>query len=694
MSVRVNRLAQESSPYLRQHQHNPVDWYPWGDEALARARREDKPILLSVGYSACHWCHVMERESFENPAIAALMNEHFISIKVDREERPDLDTIYMNAVQMLTGSGGWPLTVFLTPTGEPFYGGTYFPPEDRYGRPGFPRVLESLAKTWRESRDEVGRATDQLRTGLDKLSRFESNAGALQPETIARGAERLLQHCDPEDGGIGDAPKFPNVPAFALLLRRWLATRRPEILDAVTKTLTAMARGGIYDQLGGGFHRYSVDRVWLVPHFEKMLYDNAQLVPLYLDAYLVTGDPLYRDVARETFAYLLREMTHPEGGFYSTQDADTEGEEGKTYLWRMEEIRQLLDADTADVVCRYYQVDEVGNFAEPGHHERKSILNVKLTRDELARMFRRERSEVDALLERGRETLLAARDRRPQPGLDDKILTSWNALAIRAFVRGAAVLDDSRLLDAAVRGAAFVDKYLTRDDGRLLRTWKEGVARYPAYLDDHAFFAAACLDLFASTGDTHHLATARRLAQTLVRDFGDAEYGGFFFTAADHEQLVDRPKVLFDGSLPSGNAVAIETLLRLADLDDDTALRATAERSLQLFGTQLEKQPFGTAYLLGVLDDFLRGPTDVVIAGSRAAADTQALQRAAHGVYLPGATVLIADPSEGSGDGGPIVLRDKLPVAGRAAAYVCRGFTCSAPVTDPAQLAKLLRTGA
>ena len=690
MSVRVNRLAGESSPYLRQHQHNPVDWYPWCDEALERARREDKPILLSIGYSACHWCHVMERESFENPAIAALMNASFVCVKVDREERPDLDTIYMNAVQMLTGSGGWPLTVFLTPAGEPFYGGTYFPPEDRYGRPGFPRVLETLARAWRDSRDEVTRSTQQLMAGLGKLSRFDAKPDALHPDTVARGAERLLQHCDPDEGGIGDAPKFPNVPVFALLLRHHQATRRPELLQAVTRTLTAMARGGIHDQLGGGFHRYSVDAHWLVPHFEKMLYDNVQLAPLYLDAFLVTGDPLYRVVARATFDYLLREMTHPEGGLYSTQDADTEGEEGKTYLWRIEEIRSLLDAETADILCRYYQVDEAGNFAEPGQHERKSILNVKLTRDELARLFGKDRTELDAILERGRRTLLDARNRRPQPGLDDKILTSWNALAIRAFVRGAAVLDDPKLLDAAVRCAAFVARFSTRDDGRLLRTWKDGVARYPAYLDDHAFLAAASLDLFAATGDARHLSIARRLVAILREDFADDEQGGFYFTARDHEQLVDRPKVLFDGSIPSGNAVAIETLLRLAHLDDDAAMRDTAEKALRLFGTQLEKQPFGTAYLLGVLDDYLRGPTDVVIAGSRSAADTRALVRAAQTVYVPNGTVLVRDP-DAPEDGGPAVLRDKAQVGGQATAYVCRGFTCSPPVTDPAALEHLLR---
>ena len=689
MSDRANRLAKESSPYLRQHQFNPVDWYPWGDEALERARREDKPILLSIGYSACHWCHVMERESFENDAIAAAMNESFVNVKVDREERPDLDTIYMNAVQMLTGSGGWPLTVFLTPAGEPFYGGTYFPPEDRYGRPGFPRVLASIAQAYRERRDEVARSSAQLMTALGRLSEFEASAGALHADTVARAAERLLQHHDTEHGGIGDAPKFPNVPVIALFLRQHQASGRPELLAAVTRTLTRMAHGGIYDHLAGGFHRYSVDAQWLVPHFEKMLYDNAQLVPLYLDALVVTGDDGYRTVARETLDYMRSEMTHPEGGFYSTQDADTEGEEGKTYLWRKEEIERLLAPDDAEIFCRFYQVDEVGNFAEPGHRERKSILNVKLDRDQLARMFRRDRAAIDDALARSRATLLAERRRRPQPGLDDKVLTSWNALAIRAFVRGALVLDDSSLLDVALRASRFVDTHLTRD-GRLLRTWKDGVARYAAYLDDHAFLAAARLDLFEATGDQAHLDAARRLAAILMSDFADPEQGGFFFTARDHEQLVDRPKVVYDGSLPSGNAVAIETLLRLGHLTGQQDLHEFAERSLRLFGSQMEKQPFGTAYLLGVLDDYLRGPTDVVVAGARDADDTRALVRAARGVYVPGVSVLVADPACGS-DGAPEVLRDKRPVAGHAAAYVCRGFTCSAPVVDAASLVGALR---
>jgi uncharacterized protein YyaL (SSP411 family) len=685
MSARANRLVHEQSPYLRQHAHNPVDWYPWGAEALDKARREDRPILLSIGYSACHWCHVMERESFENEDIAAVMNRDFVNVKVDREERPDLDTVYMNVVQMLTGAGGWPLTVFLTPQGEPFYGGTYFPPVDRYGRPGFPRVLEAMARAYRDSRGEVANATRQLGEGLKRLSEFEAKREALQPETVARAAEALLGHADREHGGIGGAPKFPNVPVLALFLRRWHATRRPELLDAVTLALTRMARGGIYDQLGGGFHRYSVDAQWLVPHFEKMLYDNAQLVPLYLDAHLATGEPLFRRIAVETLDYVLREMTHPEGGFFSAQDADSEGEEGKFFLWRYEELERLLPADDVDLVRRYYQVDEVGNFAEPGQHERKSILNVRLTTDELARAFRLDLADVERRLARAREVLLAERAKRVWPGRDDKVLTSWNALAIRAFVRAATVLGEPRYLEAALRASAFLERSSTRPGARLLRTWKDGVAKYDAYLDDYAFLAAARLDLFAATGDPAHLASARNLAGALLERFADAESGGFFFTAADHEELIDRPKTVFDGSIPSGNSVAAEVLLRLSRIVGDARYRAAAERTLVIFGAQMEKQPFGTAYLIGVLDELLTPPPEVVIVGAPADERTRSLAAAAESVFVPSKLVLVSDPAREGADAVEI-LRGRNAVGGRATAYVCRDLTCSPPLHEPDEL--------
>ena len=692
MSRQSNRLAGETSPYLRQHAHNPVDWYPWGPEALARARREDRPILLSIGYSACHWCHVMERESFENDSIAALMNEQFVSIKVDREERPDLDTIYMNAVQMLTGAGGWPLTVFLTPEGKPFFGGTYFPPEDRYGRPGFPRVLAGVAHAYRESREQVDQNVTALMAGLERLSSFTPDPAAPSRDIVTRAAEALLSHADPENGGIGNAPKFPNVPAFALWLRCSALDQRPEMAEVLRRTLSRMARGGIYDHLGGGFHRYSVDAHWLVPHFEKMLYDNAQLVPLYLDAFVATGDPLYRQVAVETLGYLLDEMRHPDGGFYSAQDADTDGEEGKTYLWRLEEIQGLLPPEIADVLTRYYQVDEVGNFAEPGH-ERKSILHVRLERDDLARLFSLDRATVDRLLESGRRELLAARRRRPQPALDDKILTSWNALVIRALVRAHRVLRDDRYRDAAEAAADFLRTRLTRPDGRLMRSWREGRASYDGYLDDHAVVAAAELDLFETTGARSHLERARALAEMLVSRFADRQIGGFFFTAIDHEALIDRPKVVFDGSLPSGNAIALETLIRIERLTGDESNRDLVERSFALFAPQMRAQPFGTASLIGVLDEYLGGGVDVVVVGDRSDPRTQALLDATNRVFTPNLSLLTVDPADPD-DGRPLPAQGKPAAEGVPTAYVCHSFRCSPATVEPGELEGALREAA
>ena len=690
MDRKPNRLVDEQSPYLRQHAWNPVDWYPWGNEALERARRENRPILLSIGYSACHWCHVMERESFEDESIARSMNDGFVNIKVDREERPDLDAIYMNVVQMLTGSGGWPLTAFLDPDGKPFYAGTYFPPEDRYGRPGFPRVLAAVLDAYHQKRPELGQTTAKLLEGLGKLSRFQENGSALRRETFAAAAENLLSHHDGENGGLGTAPKFPNVPAFTLLLRAYRETNRSDFLAAFEKTLDGMAHGGVYDQLAGGFHRYSVDEHWLVPHFEKMLYDNAQLVPLYLDGYLATGKPLYREIAADTLDYLRNEMTHPEGGFYATQDADTEGEEGQTYLWRLEEIRELLDDSLAELVVRYYQVDEVGNFAEPGQSERKSILHVKLSLEEMGRLFDKEPQEIRELLEQAKRILLDARNKRPQPGRDEKVLTSWNALAIRAFVQGSLALGVPDYLKAAERAASFLENHLRDESGRLLRTCKDGVAKYEAYLDDYAFYAAAMLDLFEATGKPDYLQSARQLCDTLLADFLDPSTGGFFFTASGHEQLIDRPKIAFDSSIPAGNAVATESLLRLGRLLGDESYSNPARQTLALFGTLLEQQPLGLAYLLGVLDDELRGPTDVVIVGPPDHPDTTNLLAVTREVYAPEQSVFVVDPN-GTDAFVPAPVRGKTAAGDRPRAYVCRNFSCSAPVEEPEKLAALLR---
>ncbi|MFM7735264.1 MAG: thioredoxin domain-containing protein [Alphaproteobacteria bacterium] len=685
-----NRLAREQSPYLRQHAHNPVDWYPWGPDALDRARREDKPILLSIGYSACHWCHVMERESFEDEAIAARMNRDFVCIKVDREERPDLDTVYMNAVQMLSGSGGWPLTVFLSPDGRPFYGGTYYPPEDRWGRPGFPRVLESLATAWRDRRDEVHAASGRLLDAMARLSVFEQDDSALRPETVARGAEAILGHVDRARGGLGSAPKFPNVGAFHLLLRRHRATGRPELLDAVRLTLDRMADGGIHDQLGGGFHRYSTDAEWLVPHFEKMLYDNAQLVPLFLDSHLVCGSTLHRDAAIATLDWMRREMANGDG-FASAQDADSEGEEGLFYTWRIEEIENLLSPDEAAVLTRRYRVDSDGDFAEPGQAIRRSILHVGPTLAEIAVEIARPEREVATLLESARRKLLAAREKRTWPGRDDKVLTAWNALAIRAFARGAAVLDRPDLLEVALRADAFLERELVSGDGRLLRTWNEGVARYDATLEDHALLASARIDLFAATGDPAHLERARRLADAMLERFHDDAGGGFFLTASDGEALVDRPKPAFDGSIPSGNAAAAEALQRLGRVTGVTRYTDAAREVMRTFGGPLLRQPLGMAHLLAVLDDELRGPSEVVVAGPPNDPATRALLAAAHAAWEPGRETFLVD-TERRDATLPEAVSGKSTVDGRPAAFVCRGQACLAPVTSPGALRAFLVT--
>jgi uncharacterized protein YyaL (SSP411 family) len=523
---RSNRLIDESSPYLRQHAHNPVDWYPWGDEAFAKARAENKPVFLSVGYSACHWCHVMERESFENDEIAALMNELFVNVKVDREERPDVDQIYMNAVQLLTGRGGWPMSVFLTPEGEPFYGGTYFPPEERHGMPGFPRVLKAIAQAYREKPEDVQRTAGQLINALAQMDEREAVAEPPTASIVADAAAKLAQAYDETNGGLGEAPKFPNTSAFEVFLRVARTSGDHRFLDMVLHTLRKMAHGGIYDQLGGGFHRYSVDARWLVPHFEKMLYDNAQLVPLYLSAYQASGDAFFARIARETLDYVVREMRDAEGGFYSTQDADSEGIEGKFFVWDAAEARALLGDEAADLACRYWDITDVGNF------EDHNILHVTLEVEQLAKLFgRNDVEEVRGILADARAKLFAARAQRVRPGLDDKILTAWNGLMISAFARGAEVLGEPIYADVAVAAVEFIENKLLRGD-RLLSTYKDGRAKLNGYLDDYAFIAAALIDVFELTQARAYLSRAVALIDAAVRHFWDDSGGGFYFTSA------------------------------------------------------------------------------------------------------------------------------------------------------------------
>ena len=678
-----NRLARETSPYLLQHAHNPVDWFPWGPEAFARAREENKPILLSVGYSACHWCHVMERESFESPEIAGLMNRLFVNVKVDREERPDVDDVYMKAVQMLTGRGGWPMTVFLTPEGKPFYGGTYFPPADRHGLPGFPRVLEAVSRAFRERPEDVAKSVGQLLTGLARSEQARATEHPLDPNLPRRAAEALLAHVDRTEGGLGGAPKFPHGSAFQLFLRQHRATGNAALLEAVRLTCERMANGGMYDQIGGGFHRYTVDAHWLVPHFEKMLYDNAQLPRLYLEAYQVAGEAAFLRTAEETLDYVLRDMRHPAGGFYSATDADSEGEEGKYFVWTPAEVSRLVDPSDVELVCRYWDISEEGNF------EGKSIAHVTLSVEQTARMFGRTPADTAEALERARQRLLAARAGRIAPARDEKILTSWNGLMIGTLAEAGRVTGAARFLAAAVEAADFIWTHV-RSGGKLLHGWTSGQAKHGAYLDDHAFLASAFLDLYEATGDREHLARARELIAALDARFHDDAGGGYFFTGHDEEQLIARSKPGADGSLPSGNTVAAHALLRLHHLTGGAGHRQRAEEILRLFHDEAAENPFAYATYLQALELYLEGPTEVVVVGARGQTEAESLWAEVARVYLPHRVLVAAAPGEAD----PLApARERPPVNERATAYECRHFACSAPVTEPGELARLLQPG-
>ncbi|HKX30923.1 MAG TPA: thioredoxin domain-containing protein [Blastocatellia bacterium] len=672
----TNRLIDETSPYLLQHAHNPVDWYPWSEEALERARREDRPILLSIGYSACHWCHVMEHESFENDSIAAIMNENFVNIKVDREERPDLDAIYMNAVQMMTRSGGWPMTVFLTPDGRPFYGGTYFPPDDRYGRPGFPRLLVAIAEAYRERRDEIEESARGLLTELKKLDHAVPQPGALAPEMLDQAAAVLLQQLDPVHGGFGGQPKFPPSMTLTFLLRQHHRTQDPAVLEAVELTLKKMAKGGMYDQLGGGFHRYSVDERWLVPHFEKMLYDNALLSRIYLDAFLATGDEFYRRIATETLDYVRREMTDPSGGFYSTQDADSEGEEGKFFVWTPQELEALLGAEDARLFGRYYDVSAMGNFE--GH----SILHVDDEPEVIAKLMKVEPARLAEALERGRRILFEAREKRIKPGRDEKMLTAWNGLMLRSFAEAARALDRPDYLETAVKNAEFLLTHLQRE-GRLLRTHRDGQSKLNAYLEDYSYLIDGLLALYEATFDRRWFAEADRLTGIMLDQFWDAERGGFFFTSEDHEQLITRAKDFFDNAVPAGNSVAAQVLIRLSLFTGEARYRESAEVLFKLMRTAMTRMPSAFGHLLSALDLALAAPHEIAIIGHPEAPETRALIDAVFNRYLPNRVVALAVPGDDQAAGRIKLLENRQQVGGRATAYVCHNFHCQLPVNDP-----------
>ncbi len=671
----TNRLIHETSPYLLQHAHNPVEWYPWGEEALERAKREQKPILLSIGYSACHWCHVMERESFENEDIAAVMNELFVNIKVDREERPDLDEIYMNAVQIMTRHGGWPMTVFLTPNLKPFYGGTYYPPEDRYGRPGFPKVMHAVAEAFNEKNAQVLEQADQLTTQLNQMSNLvDPHEHELTEELITKAFQHYRSQFDSQYGGFGNAPKFPPSMGLPFLLRYWHHSGNPNALEMVELTLQKMALGGMYDQLGGGFHRYSTDARWLVPHFEKMLYDNAQLVVAYFEAYQATQNSFYRDIATETLDYVLREMYDAEkGGFYSTQDADSEGVEGKFFVWELPDVEDIIGEKNAEIFCEYYDITPQGNF------EGENILHVQTPPDIFARKLRMDQDELEALLADGRQKLFEEREKRIKPGLDDKILTSWNGIMIRGMAMGYQLTRKPEYLTACEKSAEFVLTTLSQDNGLLFRTYREGKSHLNAYLEDYSYFIAGLIALYEASFEPRWLTEAERLAHLMIDQFGDEAGDGFFFTGKAHESLIVQSKSAYDGATPAGVSMAIHSLFRLAKHLDKPEFHNKAVETLKLYFNQLEVMPSGSGQLLCELAFLISTPKEIAIVGGKRDTKTEAMLTALHGMYLPNKIVALSEPNDG---GALPLLANKPQIDNSTTAYVCENYVCQTPTTE------------
>jgi uncharacterized protein YyaL (SSP411 family) len=690
----TNRLIDEKSPYLLQHAHNPVDWYPWGEAAFQKARTEDKPIFLSIGYSTCHWCHVMERESFESPELAAVLNRHFVPVKVDREERPDVDRIYMLFVQATTGGGGWPMSVWLTPDLKPFFGGTYFPPDNRYGRPGFQTILEYIANAWLSDRGKIVESGEQILGELKKHAEVRGTGTNWLDDSILESAYNVFRRgYDSRLGGFGGAPKFPRPVVHNFLFRYWKQTGNDEARDMVLHTLREMAKGGMNDQLGGGFHRYSVDERWFVPHFEKMLYDQAQLAVSYIEAHQITGDSQYASVARDIFDYVLRDMTHPEGGFYSAEDADSvidpanphEKGEGAFYVWSHAELEQLLGRDQASTFGRYFGVEPNGNVAQDPHQEfvGKNILY------QAAPVPESDRLAIVA----AKVKLLEARSRRIRPHLDDKILTAWNGLMISAFSLGAQVLTDTRYAQAARRSADFIlSRMYDAPSGRLLRRFRDGQAAIPGFLDDYAFFANALVDLYETVFDVRYLEAAQKLAASMIELFEDRDAGAFYSTAEGDPSLVMRIKEDYDGAEPSGNSLAVLALLRLAAMTGRDDFRQCAERALAAFAPRLRTAPVGVPQMLVAYLYSRAKPRQVVIAGPQEDPETKALLQAVRASFLPERSLFLLDNDQTRAKLASLQpsLASMALVNGHPAAYVCENFACQLPVTTPDQVASLL----
>ena len=669
----ANRLINETSPYLLQHAHNPVDWYAWGPEVLERAAAEDKLILLSIGYSACHWCHVMEHESFENPSIAKVMNENFVNIKVDREERPDLDQIYMSAVQIMTGSGGWPLTIFLLPNGEPIFGGTYFPPEDRYNRPGFLRVLQTIAEAYRTRRAEIMENAKSLREHLTRPTFRKSQDEIIDTNLLDMAYRTIASRFDSREGGFGSAPKFPPSMSIDFLLRYSDRTGSEQALHMATLTLDKMAYGGMYDQVGGGFHRYSTDDRWLVPHFEKMLYDNALLVRAYVDAHRVTGKPLYKRIVEETLDFVVREMRGANGAFYSTQDADSEGIEGKFYVWSLKEFSEVTGAD-AELVAKYFGVTEQGNFEE------QNILNVSRDLELFSKLERIPVQELETTIEATKKKLYRARENRVRPGRDEKVLTDWNGLMLRAFAEAAGHFNRDDYRRVAESNADFI---LTTvwDGTRVLHSFKDGRARFNGYLDDYANLADALFALYELTFDYKWLEAATQIMDRMIQSFWDTNNAGFYFTGGNHESLITRPKDFFDNATPSGNSVAADVLLRLAAVTGRNDYREKAELIIHTAASLLRQYASGFGRMLAAVD-FYAGPSKEIAIAGAPDAFLPLLRRG----YFPRAVI-----AAGAAADRIALLRDRPMIDGKPTVYVCENFMCKQPVLDLAALEEQLK---
>jgi len=695
----TNALVNETSPYLLQHAHNPVDWYPWGNEALAKARDENKLIFLSIGYAACHWCHVMEHESFEDDEVAAILNDNFISIKVDREERPDLDEIYMSATMLYTGGhGGWPMSVFLTPGLKPVYAGTYFPKDNAHGRPGLKTVLAHVAQSWSEKGDAMAKESERVVEAIQQLHATTEAGGIPSREQVTKAADRILQAYDHQLGGVtSGVNKFPPSQSMDLLLREYTLGGHHAYLSEVELTLEHMGNGGIYDQFGGGIHRYSTDPKWLVPHFEKMLYDQGLVASIYLDGLQAIEHAelkkLCEEKARGIFEYVLRDLRSPGGAFYSSEDADSEGLEGKFFIWTLEEIKQVLGEQQGHLFASHYGVTEMGNWLHPGDahvpHGPKNVLHVSRSIEAIAKLENLSEDEVTRAIAEGREKLFEVREKRVRPGLDDKVLAGWNGLMITALAKGAAVLDDMRYGDAAVQAADFVLNKM-RDGGRLFATYGKGKARLSAYSTDYAFLIEGLLGLYEWSGNVKWLDEASALTETLIEHYWDDPAGGFFFTASDHEDLLVRSKTAHDGAIPSGNSVMLMNLQKLAVLLDRNEYRDRAAAMLKVFGGGPDRQPFQHERLLTGVGAWHDGFQEIAVVGSSDTPETQALLRTIYSMYLPNKIVARLDPADAETPKRVPLLAQRAQVDNQPTAYVCRNYTCRQPTTDPTELKKQL----